>query len=179
MCRLDMPAVQRPAEAAAAMGRTISTVTAQRRHRLIACAGFAPLDTRMSQPDAGAATQRRGWYPPAESELADASVRDPVSRRSRPAVAVKPVLGDWEIPRVSLMRTAEARKFAELPVPGRQGSLFQDLNAEPTLVEIAGSLFADEERSEVPDDRPREVPRGVNRSPSSPTSPRPPTSSSS
>jgi len=62
-------------------------------------------------------------------------------------VAVKPVLGDWEIPRVAMMRTAEARKFAELPVPGRQGSLFQDLNAEPTLVEIAGSLFADEERS--------------------------------
>jgi hypothetical protein len=63
-------------------------------------------------------------------------------------VAVKPVLGDWEIPRVAMMRTAEARKFAELPVPGRQGSLFQDLNADPTLVEIAGSLFADEERSE-------------------------------
>lgn len=63
-------------------------------------------------------------------------------------MAVKPVLGDWEIPRVAMMRTAEARKFAELPVPGRQGSLFQDLNAEPTLVEIAGSLFADEERSE-------------------------------
>jgi len=63
-------------------------------------------------------------------------------------VAVKPVLGDWEIPRVAMMRTAEARKFAELPVPGRQGSLFQDLNAEPTLVEIAGSLFADEERSD-------------------------------
>jgi hypothetical protein len=63
-------------------------------------------------------------------------------------VAVKPVLGDWEIPRVAMMRTAEARKFAELAVPGRQGSLFQDLNAEPTLVEIAGSLFADEERSE-------------------------------
>ena len=63
-------------------------------------------------------------------------------------MAVKPVLGDWEIPRVAMMRTAEARKFAELPVPGRQGSLFQDLNAEPTLVEIAGSLFAAEERSE-------------------------------
>ena len=63
-------------------------------------------------------------------------------------MAVKPVLGDWEIPRVGMMRTAEARKFAELAVPGRQGSLFQDLNAEPTVVEIAGSLFADEERSE-------------------------------
>ena len=63
-------------------------------------------------------------------------------------MAVKPVLGDWEIPRVGMMRTAEARKFAELAVPGRQGSLFQDLNAKPTVVEIAGSLFADEERSE-------------------------------
>ena len=63
-------------------------------------------------------------------------------------MAVKPVLGDWEIPRVGMMRTAEARKFAELPVPGRQGSLFQDLNAEPTVVEIGGSLFADEERSQ-------------------------------
>jgi hypothetical protein len=63
-------------------------------------------------------------------------------------VAVKPVLGDWEIPRVALMRTAEARKFAELAVPGRQGSLFQDLNAEPTVVEIGGSIFADSERNE-------------------------------
>jgi hypothetical protein len=63
-------------------------------------------------------------------------------------VAVKPVLGDWEIPRVDVMRTAEARRFAELAVPGRQGSLFQDLNAEPTLIEIGGSIFADEERSE-------------------------------
>jgi hypothetical protein len=63
-------------------------------------------------------------------------------------VAVKPVLGDWEIPRVSMMRTAEARKFAELAVPGRQGSLFQDLNAEPTVIEIGGSVFPDETRSE-------------------------------
>jgi hypothetical protein len=63
-------------------------------------------------------------------------------------VAVKPVLGDWEVPRVALMRTAEARKFVELPVPGRQGSLFQDLNAEPTVIEIGGSIFADEERNE-------------------------------
>jgi hypothetical protein len=63
-------------------------------------------------------------------------------------VAVKPVLGDWEIPRVDLMRTAEARKFAELSVPGRQGSLFQDLNAEPTIIEIGGSIFADEERNQ-------------------------------
>jgi hypothetical protein len=63
-------------------------------------------------------------------------------------VAVKPVLGDWEIPRVDVVRTLEARKFAELAIPGRQGSLFQDLNAEPTIVEIGGSIFRDEERNE-------------------------------
>lgn len=63
-------------------------------------------------------------------------------------MAVKPVLGDWEIPRVALMRTEEVRKFAELPVPGRRGSLFQDLNAEPTVIEIGGSIFADEERNQ-------------------------------
>ena len=63
-------------------------------------------------------------------------------------MAVKPVLGDWEIPRVDVMRTAEARKFAELAIPGRKGSLFQDLNAEPTGIEIGGSIFADEERND-------------------------------
>src|SRR4051812_32377680 len=46
------------------------------------------------------------------------------------------------------MRTEEVRKFVELPVPGRQGSLFQDLNAEPTVIEIGGSIFADEERNQ-------------------------------
>jgi hypothetical protein len=58
------------------------------------------------------------------------------------------MLGDWEIPRVSMMRTNEARKFAEHPIPGRAGSVFQDLNSAPTVVEIAGSIFAAEERSQ-------------------------------
>lgn len=60
---------------------------------------------------------------------------------------VKPVLGDWEIPRIQRMRTNELRRFAELPVPGRSGSLLQDLNSAPTTIEIHGSLFA-AERSE-------------------------------
>ncbi len=60
---------------------------------------------------------------------------------------VKPVLGDWEIPRIQSMRTEEQRRFAELPIPGRAGSLLQDLNSAPTAIEIRGSLFADE-RSE-------------------------------
>jgi hypothetical protein len=57
---------------------------------------------------------------------------------------VKPVLGDWEIPRIQSMRSEEQRRFAELPIPGRPGSLLQDLNSAPTAVEIRGSLFAAE-----------------------------------
>lgn len=59
---------------------------------------------------------------------------------------VKPVLGDWEVPHIEVIRTMERRSFAELPVPGRAGSLFQDLNTEPTRVVISGSLFGDENR---------------------------------
>ncbi len=59
----------------------------------------------------------------------------------------KPVLGDWEIPRIQKMRSDQRRRIAELPVPGRAGSLLQDLNTAPTAIEIHGSLFA-EERSD-------------------------------
>jgi hypothetical protein len=63
-------------------------------------------------------------------------------------VKVKPVLGDWEIPRIASIRTLERRAFAELAVPGRAGSLFQDLNTTPTRVAIWGSLYGDEDRDE-------------------------------
>jgi hypothetical protein len=57
---------------------------------------------------------------------------------------IKPVLGDWEIPRIQKMRTEEQRRFAELAVPGRAGSLLQDLNSASAVIEINGSLFAEE-----------------------------------
>lgn len=60
----------------------------------------------------------------------------------------KPVLGDWEIPRIESIGTAESRRFVELPVPGRAGSLFQDLNTRPTQIAIRGSLYGDEARDE-------------------------------
>lgn len=61
---------------------------------------------------------------------------------------VKPVLGDWEIPRIASIQSLERRNFVELAVPGRVGSLFQDLNTAPTRVAIAGSLYGDEVRNE-------------------------------
>ena len=60
---------------------------------------------------------------------------------------VKPVLDDWEIPRIDSMKTAEHRDLVELPVPGRAGSLFQDMNRAPARVSIRGSLYGDEARS--------------------------------
>ena len=60
----------------------------------------------------------------------------------------QPVLGDWEIPRIASIRTFEDRRFVELPVPGRVGSLFQDLNTSPTRIAISGSLYGDEARDD-------------------------------
>jgi hypothetical protein len=61
-------------------------------------------------------------------------------------VKVQPVLGDWAVPRVHTLESLEVRVFAELPLPGRHGSAFHDLDAEPTRVLIAGSLHGDEAR---------------------------------
>ncbi|CAM2065246.1 DUF6046 domain-containing protein [Sulfidibacter corallicola] len=59
---------------------------------------------------------------------------------------VKPLLDNWEIPRISRIETLEHRHFAEFPVPGRIGSLFQDLDTAPTGILIEGSLYGDEAR---------------------------------
>jgi hypothetical protein len=63
-------------------------------------------------------------------------------------VKVKPLLGDWEIPNITGLETLERRNLAELEVPGRVGSLFQDMNAAPTKIAIRGSLFGDDRRDE-------------------------------
>lgn len=60
----------------------------------------------------------------------------------------KPLLGDWEIPRIAAISTGERRALVELPVPGRQGSLFQDLSGDPARIIITGSVFGDEARDE-------------------------------
>ena len=61
---------------------------------------------------------------------------------------VKPVLGDWEIPHIQAMHSLEKRNFVELDVPGRVGSLFQDMNTDPASIAISGSLYGDEPRNE-------------------------------
>ena len=61
---------------------------------------------------------------------------------------VKPVLGDWEIPHIQSIHSLEKRHFVELDIPGRVGSLFQDMNTGPASIAISGSLYGDEPRNE-------------------------------
>jgi hypothetical protein len=61
---------------------------------------------------------------------------------------IKPVLDDWEIPHIEAIQSLERRTFVELPVPGRVGSLYQDLNTAPARITIRGSLFGDEPRDD-------------------------------
>ncbi|MFO7494869.1 MAG: hypothetical protein R6X05_04450 [Desulfobacterales bacterium] len=61
---------------------------------------------------------------------------------------VKPVLGDWEIPRIEAIEAFEQRRLVELEVPGRAGSLYQDLNLRPAWIGLRGSLFGDETRND-------------------------------
>ena len=61
---------------------------------------------------------------------------------------VKPLLGDWEIPNIGTIEVLERRELAELEVPGRVGSLFQDMNSAPTRIAVRGSLFGDDKRSD-------------------------------
>lgn len=56
-------------------------------------------------------------------------------------MSLKPMLGDWELPRVTQLETLEERALVELSVPGRAGNVYQDLNRMPTRIYIAGSVF--------------------------------------
>jgi hypothetical protein len=59
-------------------------------------------------------------------------------------MSLTPMLGDFELPRVTRLETLETRDLLELPVPGRAGSLFQDLNRQPTRIVIEGSVFGEQ-----------------------------------
>jgi hypothetical protein len=62
---------------------------------------------------------------------------------------VKPMLGDWEIPRIESIASFENRFFVELPIPGMTGSLFHDMNSHPAELAVSGSLYGDEPREEL------------------------------
>jgi hypothetical protein len=59
---------------------------------------------------------------------------------------VRPVIGSWEVPRISRITAMESRRLSVLPVPGLSGDLHQDLGRSAMVVEIAGSVYGDEVR---------------------------------
>ncbi|TML91494.1 MAG: hypothetical protein E6G08_00330 [Actinobacteria bacterium] len=61
---------------------------------------------------------------------------------------VRPVIGQWEVPRIERIQTLEERRIARLPVPGLLGDIQQDLGAASLTVEISGSLHGDEARDD-------------------------------
>jgi hypothetical protein len=58
----------------------------------------------------------------------------------------RPMIGEWEVPRIERIQTLEERRIASLPVPGLLGDIQQDLGAASLSVEICGSLQGDEAR---------------------------------
>lgn len=61
---------------------------------------------------------------------------------------VKPMVGDWEVPRIEAIHTHELRRIAEIGVPGLMGDLQQDLGTTSLIVEITGSLVGDDARDD-------------------------------
>ena len=62
---------------------------------------------------------------------------------------IRPIIGEWEVPRIESIRTLERRRIARLPVPGLLGDLQQDLGRSSLVVEIVGSLHGDTARDEM------------------------------
>jgi hypothetical protein len=58
------------------------------------------------------------------------------------------MIGEWEVPRIERVGTAEGRRLARLSVPGLVGDLHHDLGRHSLAVEIVGSLHGDAERDD-------------------------------
>lgn len=63
-------------------------------------------------------------------------------------MSLVPMLGDWEVPRVTRLETLEKRDLVELDIPGRSGNLFQDMNRQPMRIVVEGSVFGEEPGTE-------------------------------
>jgi hypothetical protein len=63
-------------------------------------------------------------------------------------VIVRPMIGEWEVPRIERIGTVEGRRLARLSVPGLVGDLHHDLGRHSLAVEIVGSLHGDDERDD-------------------------------
>lgn len=63
-------------------------------------------------------------------------------------MSIKPMLGDWEIPRVVNLQTLERRSLAAAQIPGLQSGNYQRLQPRPTQIFVAGSVFGTDPQKE-------------------------------
>ncbi len=61
---------------------------------------------------------------------------------------IRPIIGEYEIPRIQRIGTVENRRLLELAVPGLEGSYHQNVGRSPVSVVIEGTLATDQERED-------------------------------
>jgi len=59
---------------------------------------------------------------------------------------IKPILGELEIPGLQRIGADQRRRIVDVPIPGLEGNLSQDLGSESIRIIIEGSLAKDEAR---------------------------------
>jgi hypothetical protein len=59
---------------------------------------------------------------------------------------VKPMIGQYAVPGIQRIGTVEDRRLVEIPVPGLEGSLTQDLGSGSVSIRIEGTLAGDDAR---------------------------------
>ena len=59
---------------------------------------------------------------------------------------IKPMIGEFEVPSLQRIGADQQRRIVDIPVPGLEGGLSQDLGAESVIIAIEGSLASDEAR---------------------------------
>lgn len=59
---------------------------------------------------------------------------------------IKPMIGELEVPGLQRIGADQKRRIVDIPVPGLEGGLSQDLGAESVIIVVEGSLAKDEAR---------------------------------
>ncbi|MCP5152179.1 MAG: hypothetical protein H6983_23895 [Ectothiorhodospiraceae bacterium] len=59
---------------------------------------------------------------------------------------VRPMLGELEVPGIQRIGVTQRRRLVDVPIPGLEGGLTQDLGAEAACLVVEGTLAGDERR---------------------------------
>ena len=59
---------------------------------------------------------------------------------------IKPMIGEFEVPGLQRIGADQKRRIIDVPIPGLEGGLSQDLGSESVIIVVEGSLAQDEAR---------------------------------